>query len=191
MKKFYIMKYETPPAFSDIVAESTDGICLTSLVFESSKDVSKLTAPDENTDRAEEKADLPVFRDVRLWLDIYFGGKIPDFTPKYKIEGLTDFSARVTLAMSEIPYGKTVTYGEIARKIANERGIRRMSAQAVGGAVGRNPICIIVPCHRVMGAGGKIVGYGGGIENKKALLALEKDASRKAQEILHQNRFGV
>lgn len=191
MKKFYIMKYETPPAFSDIVAESTDGICLTSLVFEGSKDASKLPAPDENTDRAEEKADLPVFRDVRLWLDIYFDGKIPDFTPKYKIDSLTDFSARVTLAMSEIPYGKTVTYGEIARKIANERGIRRMSAQAVGGAVGRNPICIIVPCHRVMGAGGKIVGYGGGIENKKALLALEKDASRKAQEILHQNRFGV
>ena len=152
--KIYIMKYTAPPAFSDLFAESTDGVHLTSLVFEGSTDCEKL--------------------------DIYFGGGIPDFTPNYKIGNLTDFSARVTLAMNEIPYGETVTYGEIARKIACEKGLERMSAQAVGGAVGRNPICIIVPCHRVVGAGGKIVGYGGGIENKKALLALEADVLGKS-----------
>jgi methylated-DNA-[protein]-cysteine S-methyltransferase len=81
--------------------------------------------------------------------------------------------------MREIPYGKTVTYGDIARAIAAKRGVGRMSAQAVGGAVGANPICIIVPCHRVMGAGGKLTGYGGGIENKKALLWLEGIAFRE------------
>ena len=81
--------------------------------------------------------------------------------------------------MREIPYGKTVTYGDIARAIAAKRGVGRMSAQAVGGAVGANPICIIVPCHRVMGVGGKLTGYGGGIENKKALLRLEGIAFRE------------
>ena len=75
--------------------------------------------------------------------------------------------------MCEIPYGKTMTYGEIAKIIAKEKGIKKMSAQAVGQAVGFKPICIIIPCHRVMGAGGKITGYGGGIKNKVALLKLE------------------
>ena len=75
--------------------------------------------------------------------------------------------------MLKIPYGKTVTYGEIAAQLATERGLERMSAQAVGGAVGHNPICIIVPCHRVVGANGSLTGYGGGILRKKALLELE------------------
>ena len=75
--------------------------------------------------------------------------------------------------MLRIPYGKTVTYGEIAAQLAMERGLERMSAQAVGGAVGHNPICIIVPCHRVVGANGSLTGYGGGILRKKALLELE------------------
>ncbi len=175
--KIYIMKYTAPPAFSDLFAESTDGVHLTSLVFEGSTDCEKLIS---GADLTDPNSNLPVFDDVRRWLDIYFGGGIPDFTPNYKIGSLTDFSARVTLAMNEIPYGETVTYGEIARKIACEKGLERMSAQAVGGAVGRNPICIIVPCHRVVGAGGKIVGYGGGIENKKALLALEADVLGKS-----------
>ncbi len=132
------------------------------------------------------------FSETVRWLDIYFGGNVPDFVPKYRIyEGLTDFRAKVLKILSEIPYGKTVTYGSIAKKIAEEEiteekisekeiagvssdgGVRRMSAQAVGGAVGWNPICIIIPCHRVVGAGGKLVGYGGGISNKRALLQLE------------------
>ena len=74
-----------------------------------------------------------------------------------------------------IPYGETVTYGDIARAIAQKRGIKKMSAQAVGGAVGGNPICLIIPCHRVVGSKGDLVGYGGGIENKMALLRLEQN----------------
>ena len=76
--------------------------------------------------------------------------------------------------MLEIPWGETVTYGEIAAHLAKQRGLARMSAQAVGGAVGWNPICLIIPCHRVVGADGSLTGYGGGLENKKALLELEK-----------------
>ena len=81
--------------------------------------------------------------------------------------------AEVIERMLRIPFGETVTYGHIASEIAAKRGIPKMSAQAVGGAVGNNPICIIVPCHRVLGANGKLTGYGGGLENKKALLMLE------------------
>lgn len=77
--------------------------------------------------------------------------------------------------MNEIPFGKTLTYNDIAKTIAKKRGIERMSSQAVGGAVGWNPICIIIPCHRVVGTNGSLTGYGGGIKNKVALLTLEKN----------------
>ena len=107
------------------------------------------------------------------WLDEYFTGREPDFAPPYRIDGLTPFRSDVIDAMLKIPFGKTVTYGEIAAGIARRRGLKRMSAQAVGGAVGWNPICIIIPCHRVMGANGALVGYGGGIGNKISLLAHE------------------
>ncbi len=106
------------------------------------------------------------------WLDIYFSGRDPGFFPRIHLTG-SDFRNRVGEILCEIPYGKTVTYGWIADKLAKERGLERMSAQAVGGAVGHNPICIIVPCHRVVGADGSLTGYGGGIRRKKALLELE------------------
>lgn len=123
---------------------------------------------------------LPVFEDTILWLDMYFGkdaetGKFtvksvwPDFAPAMKIEGLTPFRRKVMTTMISIPFGQTMTYGEIA----NVMGKKKMSARAVGGAVGWNPICIIIPCHRVLGTNGSITGYGGGIENKIALLKLE------------------
>ena len=86
--------------------------------------------------------------------------------------------------MCEIPYGKTVTYGWIADKLAKERGLERMSAQAVGGAVGHNPICIIVPCHRVIGSNGNLTGYGGGILRKKALLELEGNSVKNHTDVL-------
>ena len=117
--------------------------------------------------------DLPVFSEARRWLDEYFGGSEPDFTPAYRIDGLTSFRKDVIDAMLRIPFGRTATYGEIAAEIARRRGLDRMSAQAVGGAVGWNPLCIIIPCHRVVGADGALIGYGGGIENKVALLAHE------------------
>ena len=112
------------------------------------------------------------FDRAKEWLDIYFSGRDPGFFPRIHLTG-SDFRNRVGEIMLRIPYGKTVTYGEIAAQLATERGLERMSAQAVGGAVGHNPICIIVPCHRVVGANGSLTGYGGGILRKKALLELE------------------
>lgn len=102
-----------------------------------------------------------------LWLDIYFSGRQPDFLPPIKLIG-TDFQRRVWQALLEIPYGETTTYGELARRI----GCR--SAQAVGQAVGKNPIAIIVPCHRVIGSGGSLAGYAYGLKKKQHLLQLEK-----------------
>ena len=101
------------------------------------------------------------------WLDLYFSGRRPDFTPPLALRG-TDFQRRVWQALLEIPYGQTVSYGELACRI----GCR--SAQAVGQAVGRNPIAIIVPCHRVVGSDGSLTGYAYGLEKKKHLLQLEK-----------------
>ena len=112
------------------------------------------------------------FEDARRWLDSYFSGKDPGFTPKLHLTG-TPFQRRVCEMLLEIPFGMTLTYGDIARRIADERGLERMSAQAVGGALARNPIALIVPCHRVVGANGSLTGYGGGLWRKEALLKLE------------------
>ena len=156
--------YKTKNGLSDIILNS-DGEYLTGLWFEGSKDSIK---HDEN---AKEK-DLEIFKETRKWLDIYFSGKVPEFTPKYKINNITDFRKEVIDIMNLIPFGETITYNDIAEKIAKKRGIKKMSAQAVGGAVGSNPICIIIPCHRVVGKNGKLTGYGGGIKNKEILLYL-------------------
>jgi len=120
----------------------------------------------------EIERELPVFDKTKEWLGIYFSGKDPGFLPKIKLEG-SSFRKRVFELMLEIPYGKTITYGDIADRVALEKGQSSMAAQAVGGAVGRNPISIIVPCHRVMGKGGNLTGYGGGLETKLFLLKLE------------------
>lgn len=107
------------------------------------------------------------------WLDIYFSGKEPDFTPALHLTG-TPFRMDIWTLLLDIPYGKTITYGEIASQLAKQRGIKSMSAQAVGGAVGHNPISIIVPCHRVIGSDGSLTGYAGGTDRKTYLLSLEK-----------------
>ena len=167
----YIWKYLTPEAFDDMWM-SSDGQVLTGLWFAESKDAAKHMT-------GGSQCMVPVFEETIRWLDLYFSGEIPDFVPAYRIENLSDFREEVQAIMREIPYGETITYGDIARAIAAKRGVSRMSAQAVGGAVGANPICLIVPCHRVMGAGGRLTGYGGGIENKKALLRLEGIAFRE------------
>ena len=120
-----------------------------------------------------------IFKKTSKWLDVYFKGNVPDFTPKYKIENLTPFRKEVIDIINEIPFGKTLTYNDIAKIIAKKRGIEKMSSQAVGGAVGWNPICIIIPCHRVVGTNGSLTGYGGGIKNKVALLTLEKNDMSK------------
>lgn len=167
----YKWVYKTPDGFDDMLMNS-DGEYLTGLWFIGSRDASKHIVD------CEEK-NLPIFKETSKWLDIYFSGKNPDFTPKYKIENLTPFRQEVIDIMNSIDFGKTVTYGDISKIIAKNRGIKRMSSQAVGGAVGWNPICIIIPCHRVVGTNGSLTGYGGGMKNKIALLAHEKNDMNK------------
>ncbi len=124
----------------------------------------------------EERENLPVFAETRRWLDVYFSGREPDFTPPLNVSG-TPFRRAVWDILLRIPYGRTVTYGDIARELAAQRG-GRMSAQAVGGAVGHNPVSVIIPCHRVVGSGGSLTGYAGGIGLKLRLLQIEgADAS--------------
>lgn len=114
-----------------------------------------------------------VLRKTKRWLDIYFAGENPDFLPPVHLIG-TLFQKEVWKILLEIPYGKTTTYGEIAERLAKEKGIPRMSAQAVGGAVGHNPISILVPCHRVMGKNGSLIGYAAGLDKKLKLLEIEQ-----------------
>ena len=123
--------------------------------------------------------DHPVFIKLRHWLEEYFAGKrntaLPDLEPKG-----TAFQKAVWEILLEIPYGRVTTYGEIAKKLASIKGLNSMSAQAVGGAVGHNPISILIPCHRVVGANGSLTGYAGGLEKKEALLHLEQaDLTRR------------
>ena len=167
----YKCLYKTPKNFDDILMTS-DGEYLTGLCFVNSKDNKKLNA-NYNV------KDLPIFKDTCKWLNIYFCGKNPNFIPKYKVNSLTPFRKEVSDIMNKIPFGKTITYGEIANIIALKRGIKKMSSQAVGGAVGSNSICIIIPCHRVIGSNGNLTGYGGGIKNKIALLELENHDMNK------------
>ena len=112
--------------------------------------------------------DLAIFEKVKIWFDDYFNGKNPEIDFKLKPEG-TQFRLKVWRILSEIPYGETLTYGEIAGMISPE-----MSAQTVGGAVGHNPIAILIPCHRVLGSNGKLTGYAAGLDKKIELLKIEK-----------------
>ena len=118
-------------------------------------------------------ADLDVFTQAEEWLAEYFAGREPKVSVPLKLQG-SEFQMQVWRLLQDIPYGRLVTYGDIAKKIAAQKGVARMSAQAVGGAVGHNPLCIIVPCHRVVGANGSLTGYGGGMWRKVRLLELEK-----------------
>lgn len=131
----------------------------------------------------ETREDLPIFEKTRHWLDRYFSGKIPDFTPALLLR-TNDFRRRVYEILLTIPFGQTMTYGDIARMIAQEKGLKTMSAQAIGGAVSHNPISLIIPCHRVVGANGSLTGYAGGIEKKLWLLEME-------QNIFNHNRKDI
>ena len=122
--------------------------------------------------------DVPVFDDARQWLDKYFKGENPAITELPLNPNGSDFRHLVWQKIREIPYGTTTTYGEIARQIEFETG-KRVSSQAVGGAVGHNPLCVIVPCHRVMGANGNLPGFGGGLDTKVKLLEHERVDMRR------------
>ncbi len=145
---------------------AADEIGLTGLWFEGQK-----YFPAYPQTECQEK-ETSVLTEARRWLDLYFSGREPDFCPPLHFTG-TAFQNQIWTLLCSIPYGSTATYGEIAARAAKQRGDTHMSAQAVGGAVGHNPISIIVPCHRVVGANGSLTGYAGGISKKAALLRLE------------------
>jgi len=146
---------------------ASDGEALIGLWFDGQKYFAD-TLENENGEKA-----LPVFEEAEKWLDIYFGGKVPDFTPPLNMK-TSQFRKAVWEIMLTIPYGQTMTYGEIAGRIARDKGLVRMSARAVGGAVGHNSISLIIPCHRVVGTNGSMTGYAGGIDKKVKLLTMEK-----------------
>lgn len=119
-----------------------------------------------------EEKEIPLFKTVREWLDIYFSGREPDFRPSLHVQG-TPFQRAVWEILLTIPYGQTTTYGAIAERLSAAAGGKKMSAQAVGGAVGHNPVSIIIPCHRVVGKNGSLTGYAGGLDKKIWLLRCE------------------
>lgn len=146
---------------------AANDIGLTGLWFDGQKYYAD-NLPAEHIER-----ETPILTDAKRWLDVYFSGKEPDFTPPLHIVG-SAFRQAVWELLLQIPYGQTVTYSELARQLVEKQGLARMSAQAVGGAVGHNPISLIIPCHRVVGAGGSLTGYAGGIDKKIMLLELEQ-----------------
>lgn len=156
----YISHYQSP--IGEILL-TADEIGLTGLWLEGQK-LPSLPAHQEGEP-------LPIVR-AKQWLDIYFSGQEPDFSVPLHPTG-TPFQMEVWSILSTIPYGQTTTYGEIARQIAARRGLPKMSPQAVGGAVGRNKISILIPCHRVIGSHGNLIGYAGGLNKKTKLLELE------------------
>ena len=146
---------------------ASDGEALTGLWFDEQKHF-----PHKLISESIE-SELPIFKQTVKWLDIYFSGRIPDFIPSIYLN-TTPFRKAVYDILLTIPYGQTMTYGKIANIIEKQNGVERMSAQAVGGAVGHNPVSIIIPCHRVVGADGSLTGYAGGLNKKIELLKLEK-----------------
>lgn len=169
----YLSHYTSP--IGEILL-AADDIGLTGLWFKEQKYFAL------NLDKELDEIETAVTEIAKQWLDIYFSGREPELTVPLHFTG-TEFQQRVWNILCTIPYGHTTTYGEIAKQIAAERGLPRMSAQAVGGAVGHNNISIIVPCHRVIGADGSLTGYAGGVDKKLKLLLLEKvDISQKHKQ---------
>ena len=159
----YISRYHSPMGG---ILLAGDGNGLTGLWFEGQKYFAL------HLDKEQEEREIPLFELAKGWLDVYFSGREPDFSVPLHLMG-TAFQKEVWEILRSIPYGHTMTYGEIAKQLAEKRGLPHMSAQAVGGAVGRNPISILVPCHRVVGADGSLTGYAGGLDKKGRLLKLE------------------
>lgn len=160
----YIQHYSSPLGGILLAA---DEIGLTGSWFDGEKYFAG-NLPAEHTERQ-----TPILAEAARWLDIYFTGKEPGFTPPLHPIG-SPFRQAVWEILLQIPYGQTTTYGEIARQLAEKQGREKMSAQAVGGAVGHNEISVIIPCHRVVGTSGSLTGYAGGIDKKVKLLELER-----------------
>lgn len=160
----YTNKYRSP--LGEITLAS-DGDYLTGLWFDGQKYFAATLSAD-----CQER-ELAIFEQTKEWLDNYFKGKAPCFTPPILPAG-TPFRLAVWNLLREIPYGEVVTYKDLAKEIARQKGLPSMSTQAIGGAVGHNPISIIVPCHRVIGSDGNLTGYAGGIDKKVSLLQIER-----------------
>ena len=165
----YTHRYESPLGGILLVCDDEG---LTGLWFEGQKYFAAGIDPEH------EEREHPVLEQSVRWLDIYFSGQEPDFMPPLHMIG-SPFRLAVWEILCQIPYGKTMTYGEIGKMIAQQRGLTHMSAQAVGGAVGHNPVSIVVPCHRVVGTNGSLTGYAGGVDKKIKLLELEQADTRK------------
>ena len=158
----------------------SNGSVLTHLWLEGQKYVAKIVNDDKRehgqpvleTQKPIWENQLPIFAQAREWLQRYFAGENPGVLPPLSPQG-TDFQQAVWRLLQQIPYGTTTTYSALARQLARQRGMKTISAQAVGGAIGRNPLCIFIPCHRVVGANGSLTGYVGGIERKRQLLEIE------------------
>ncbi len=179
----YTYRYDSPIGG---ITLASDGTALNGLWFEGQKYYAA------TLEEAHGEKDLIIFRQTSQWLDIYFGGTAPDFTPPLNMK-TTDFRKAVWEILLTIPYGSVTTYGEIAKRLS-EQG-PNVSARAVGGAVGHNAISLIIPCHRVVGADGSLAGYAGGLEKKRWLLNMEGAAvcgnqygKRKAEERKWRNK---
>lgn len=146
------------------IALFSDGTHLTRLYFD--------TLFDKNLINKSIQSDLSIFDECKAWLNEYFSGKLPHFMPKIALKG-SEFQLEVWKMLTLIPYGELVSYGELAQKIALKRGLAKMSARAVGGALKRNPVPIFIPCHRVVGTNFQLTGFTGGIEKKITLLKAE------------------
>ena len=155
--------YDAP--YGRYVLAAEDG-ALTGLWLEGQK-----YFPSDLPEPSGEEAEI--FAHTRRWLDAYFGGRQPDVSALPLVPKGSAFAQSVWQLLLEIPYGQTVTYGQLAKRLAEQRGLPHMSAQAVGGAVGHNPISILIPCHRVLGAKNQLTGYAGGLDVKTFLLTLE------------------
>ena len=166
-KIYYKTEYKSPLGIITICCDEDEKVV--GLFFKNQKYFA------DNIDgKITENNNLKIFVTVKNWLDKYFAGKKPNIKEiPIKFIG-NDFRKSVWKILYKIPYGKTLTYGDIAKQIAKQKDIAKMSAQAIGGAVGHNPISIIVPCHRVVGKNGKLTGYAAGINKKKKLLELEQ-----------------
>lgn len=195
----YFVSFYTPPAdfsslgkiallspknFDDfdksfvLLGESREKQYLSGIYFENN--LAELQSKKSNIQSYDTKGEIKhglqcdswIFNLTKKWLDIYFGGEIPHFLPPLALQG-SSFALLVWQELLKIRYGSTTTYATMATKIAQQRGLAKMSAQAIGGALKNNPISIIIPCHRVIGANGSLIGYAGGVEKKKILLGLE------------------
>lgn len=162
MEQVYLSKYNSPLGEITLLGYENS---LATLIFSDQKTF--------KTPKNVSQKELKIFSKVKSWLDKYFAAQNPQIDFELELCG-TDFQKQVWEILKTIPYGKSMTYGEIAQIIAQQRNLPKMSAQAVGYAVGSNPISIIIPCHRVLGKTGNLTGYAGGLNRKRALLNIEK-----------------